>query len=382
MAAEGNTYFSFPEEEEKVLAFWNEIDAFHTSLKLTEDKPEFSFFDGPPFATGTPHYGHLLASTVKDIVPRYATMTGHHVERRFGWDTHGLPIEHIIDKKLNITCKEDVYAFGIDNYNNECRAIVSTYAEEWRKTIGRLGRWIDFDDDYKTMYPTFMESIWWAFKELFDKDQVYRGYKVMPYSTGCTTPLSNFEAQQNYKDVNDPAITIAFNVIGQEKTKLVAWTTTPWTLPSNLALCVNPEFEYVKIYDENKDTYFILLESLIKTLYKKPAQEKYKVVEKIKGKDLVGLKYEPLFPYFVDEYKDTGFRVLGDSYVSNDSGTGIVHQAPAFGEDDNRVCLEHGVIREDTPAPNPIDDVGKFTKEVSDFTGMYVKDADKEITSC
>ncbi|CAG99966.1 isoleucine--tRNA ligase ILS1 [Kluyveromyces lactis] len=379
MAAEGNTYFSFPEEEEKVLAFWNEIDAFHTSLKLTEDKPEFSFFDGPPFATGTPHYGHLLASTVKDIVPRYATMTGHHVERRFGWDTHGLPIEHIIDKKLNITCKEDVYAFGIDNYNNECRAIVSTYAEEWRKTIGRLGRWIDFDDDYKTMYPTFMESIWWAFKELFDKDQVYRGYKVMPYSTGCTTPLSNFEAQQNYKDVNDPAITIAFNVIGQEKTKLVAWTTTPWTLPSNLALCVNPEFEYVKIYDENKDTYFILLESLIKTLYKKPAQEKYKVVEKIKGKDLVGLKYEPLFPYFVDEYKDTGFRVLGDSYVSNDSGTGIVHQAPAFGEDDNRVCLEHGVIREDTPAPNPIDDVGKFTKEVSDFTGMYVKDADKEI---
>lgn len=379
MAAEGNTYFSFPEEEEKVLAFWNEIDAFHTSLKLTEDKPEFSFFDGPPFATGTPHYGHLLASTVKDIVPRYATMTGHHVERRFGWDTHGLPIEHIIDKKLNITCKEDVYAFGIDNYNNECRAIVSTYAEEWRKTIGRLGRWIDFDDDYKTMYPTFMESIWWAFKELFDKGQVYRGYKVMPYSTGCTTPLSNFEAQQNYKDVNDPAITIAFNVIGQEKTKLVAWTTTPWTLPSNLALCVNPEFEYVKIYDENKDTYFILLESLIKTLYKKPAQEKYKVVEKIKGKDLVGLKYEPLFPYFVDEYKDTGFRVLGDSYVSNDSGTGIVHQAPAFGEDDNRVCLEHGVIREDTPAPNPIDDVGKFTKEVSDFTGMYVKDADKEI---
>ncbi|QEU61349.1 Ils1 [Kluyveromyces lactis] len=379
MAAEGNTYFSFPEEEEKVLAFWNEIDAFHTSLKLTEDKPEFSFFDGPPFATGTPHYGHLLASTVKDIVPRYATMTGHHVERRFGWDTHGLPIEHIIDKKLNITCKEDVYAFGIDNYNNECRAIVSTYAEEWRKTIGRLGRWIDFDDDYKTMYPTFMESIWWAFKELFNKDQVYRGYKVMPYSTGCTTPLSNFEAQQNYKDVNDPAITIAFNVIGQEKTKLVAWTTTPWTLPSNLALCVNPEFEYVKIYDENKDTYFILLESLIKTLYKKPAQEKYKVVEKIKGKDLVGLKYEPLFPYFVDEYKDTGFRVLGDSYVSNDSGTGIVHQAPAFGEDDHRVCLEHGVIREDTPAPNPIDDVGKFTKEVSDFTGMYVKDADKEI---
>ena len=189
MAADSNSFFSFPKEEEKVLAFWNEIDAFQTSLKLTEGKPEFSFFDGPPFATGTPHYGHLLASTVKDIVPRYATMTGHHVERRFGWDTHGLPIEHIIDKKLKITCKEDVYKFGIDKYNDECRAIVMTYADEWRKTIGRLGRWIDFDNDYKTMYPSFMESIWWAFKELYEKDQVYRGFRVMPYSTGCTTCL-------------------------------------------------------------------------------------------------------------------------------------------------------------------------------------------------
>lgn len=379
MAADSNSFFSFPKEEEKVLAFWNEIDAFQTSLKLTEGKPEFSFFDGPPFATGTPHYGHLLASTVKDIVPRYATMTGHHVERRFGWDTHGLPIEHIIDKKLKITCKEDVYKFGIDKYNDECRAIVMTYADEWRKTIGRLGRWIDFDNDYKTMYPSFMESIWWAFKELYEKDQVYRGFRVMPYSTGCTTPLSNFEAQQNYKEVNDPAVTIAFTVIGQEKTQLVAWTTTPWTLPSNLALCVNPDFEYVKIYDENRDMNFILLESLIKTLYKKPAQEKYKVVEKIKGKDLIGWKYEPLFPYFAEDFRETGFRVLGDSYVSNDSGTGIVHNAPAFGEDDHRVCLEQGVISEDKPFPNPIDDAGRFTSEVTDFEKMYVKDADKEI---
>ncbi|KAG0675648.1 isoleucine--tRNA ligase [Kluyveromyces marxianus] len=379
MSAEGSTFFSFPREEEKVLAFWNEIDAFQTSLKLTEGKPEFSFFDGPPFATGTPHYGHLLASTVKDIVPRYATMTGHHVERRFGWDTHGLPIEHIIDKKLKITCKEDVYEYGIENYNNECRAIVMTYADEWRKTIGRLGRWIDFDNDYKTMYPSFMESIWWAFKELHDKDQVYRGFRVMPYSTGCTTPLSNFEAQQNYKEVNDPAVTIAFNVVGQEKTKLVAWTTTPWTLPSNLALCVNPEFEYVKIYDEKKDTYYILMESLIKALYKKPAQEKYKVVEKIKGKDLIGLKYEPLFPYFVKDFGEIAFRVIGDSYVSNDSGTGIVHNAPAFGEDDHRVCLANGIITEDSPLPNPVDDNGKFTEEVTDFAKVYVKDADKEI---
>lgn len=379
MSDNSSTHFSFPREEEKVLAFWDEIDAFHTSLKITEDKPEFSFFDGPPFATGTPHYGHILASTIKDIVPRYATMTGHHVERRFGWDTHGLPIEHIIDKKLKITCKEDVFKFGIDNYNNECRAIVMTYADEWRKTIGRLGRWIDFDNDYKTMYPSFMESEWWSFKELFNKGQVYRGFRVMPYSTGCTTPLSNFEAQQNYKDVNDPAVTIGFNVIGQDKTQLVAWTTTPWTLPSNLALCVNPEFEYVKIYDEKRDRYFILMESLIKTLYKKPKDEKFKVVEKIQGKDLVGLKYEPLFPYFAKEMSETAFKVMGDSYVTNDSGTGIVHNAPAFGEEDYNVCLRYGIFVEGGFFPNPVDDAGKFTSDVTDYQGLYVKDADKEI---
>ncbi|SCV99735.1 LAFE_0B01354g1_1 [Lachancea fermentati] len=372
-------HFSFPKEEEKILAFWNEIDAFHTSMKLTEDKPEFSFFDGPPFATGTPHYGHILTSTVKDIVPRYATMNGYHVERRFGWDTHGLPIEHIIDKKLGITCKEDVYKMGIENYNNECRNIVMTYANEWRKTIGRVGRWIDFDNDYKTMYPSFMESTWWAFKQLFEKGQVYRGFRVMPYSTGCTTPLSNFEAQQNYKDVNDPAVTIAFKVAGEEKTYLVAWTTTPWTLPSNLSLCVNPEFEYVKIYDEKKDKYFILLESLIKTLYKKPANEKFKVVEKIAGKDLIGVKYEPLFPYFAEEYGSKAFRVIGGSYVTSDSGTGIVHNAPAFGEEDYTACLENGIFTEDDEVANPVDDAGKFTSRVTDFANLYVKDADKEI---
>ena len=373
------SHFSFPREEEKILQNWNDIDAFHTSLKLTEGKPEFSFFDGPPFATGTPHYGHILASTTKDIVPRYATMNGYHVERRFGWDTHGLPIEHIIDKKLKITCKDDVYKFGIDNYNNECRKIVMTYADEWRKTIGRMGRWIDFDNDYKTMYPTFMESIWWAFKQLYEKDQVYRGFKVMPYSTGCTTPLSNFEAQQNYKDVYDPAVTVGFDSVDEEKTQFVAWTTTPWTLPSNMALCVNPDYEYVKIYDEKKDKYFILMESLIKTLYKKPAQEKYKVVQKYKGSDLVGLKYKPLYPYFVDGFGEKAFRIISDSYVTNDSGTGIVHNAPAFGEEDYNACLKNGIISEEDKVPNPLDDAGKFTEEIGDYKGVYVKDADKLI---
>ncbi|KAH3676013.1 hypothetical protein WICMUC_002309 [Wickerhamomyces mucosus] len=377
--AKSTAPFSFPLEEEKVLQHWEDINAFQRSLELTEGKPEFSFYDGPPFATGTPHYGHILASTIKDIVPRYATMNGFHVERRFGWDTHGVPVEHEIDKKLGITGKQDVMAMGIDKYNAECRAIVMRYASEWRKTIGRLGRWIDFDNDYKTLYPSFMESTWWVFKQLFDKEQVYRGVRVMPYSTGLTTPLANFEAQQNYKDVLDPAVTVAFPLLDDPNTILVAWTTTPWTLPSNIALAVNPDFEYVKIFDEKAQKHYILLESLIKTLYKKPAAEKYKVVEKIQGKDLVGLKYEPLFDYFYDKFKDTGFRVIGGDYVSKESGSGIVHQAPAFGEEDFNVATAAGVIKEDLLPPNPVDDNGCFTKEVTLWEGVYVKDADHKI---
>ncbi|ONH66342.1 Isoleucine--tRNA ligase, cytoplasmic [Cyberlindnera fabianii] len=371
--------FSFPKEEEKILAMWNDIDAFQRSLELTEGKPEFAFFDGPPFATGTPHYGHILASTIKDIVPRYATMNGFHVERKFGWDTHGVPVEHEIDKKLGITGKHDVMAMGIDKYNAECRAIVMRYADEWRKTIGRLGRWIDFDNDYKTLYPEFMESVWWVFKQLFDKNQVYRGVRVMPYSTGLTTPLANFEAQQNYKEVMDPAVTIGFQTVDDPNTFFVAWTTTPWTLPSNIALAVHPDLEYVKIYDEKKEKYFILIESLIKTLYKKPAAEKYKVVEKIMGKDLVGKQYVPLFDFFYEKFKSTGFRIIGADYVSAESGTGIVHQAPAFGEEDFNAATAAGVITEELLPPNPVDDNGCFTKEVSLWEGIYVKDADKKI---
>lgn len=377
--AEESTFFNFPNEEEKVIERWSEIDAFKKSLDLTKDLPRFAFFDGPPFATGTPHYGHILASTVKDIIPRFATMNGYYVERRFGWDTHGLPVEHEIDKKLGITGKDDVMNMGIDKYNAECRSIVMRYADEWRSTIKRLGRWIDMDDDYKTLYPEFMESVWWAFKQLFDKNAVYRGLRVMPYSTGCTTPLSNFEAQQNYKDVNDPSVTVGFPLVDDENTWLVAWTTTPWTLPSNLALAVHPDLEYVKIFDEEKQRHYILLESLLKTLYKKPAAAKYKVVEKIKGKQLEGLKYKPLFPYFYETFKDHGFRVITADYVTDDSGTGVVHQSPAFGEADFAAATAAGVINENRQPPNPINDTGKFTSEVPDFEGVYVKDADKLI---
>ncbi|BFZ57160.1 isoleucine--tRNA ligase [Savitreella phatthalungensis] len=371
--------FSVTKEEERVLALWKDIDAFRTSLKLSEGRPRYTFYDGPPFATGLPHHGHLLASTIKDTVTRYAHSTGHYVERRFGWDTHGLPVEHEIDKKLGITGKDDVMAMGIGKYNAECRAIVMRYASEWRATIERMGRWIDFDNDYKTLNPSFMESVWWVFKQLYCKGYVYRGFKVMPYSTGCTTPLSNFEAQQNYRDVPDPAVTIGFPLEDDGGTMLLAWTTTPWTLPSHLALAVNPKFEYIKIKDGESGRFYVLLESLLRTLYKDPKKAKYEVVEKFKGEQLVGLKYVPPFDYFRKDYGDRAFRVIAADYVTDDSGTGIVHQAPAFGEEDFEACLKNGIFDRDVPPPCPLDDKGCFTDVVSDFAGQYVKDADKDI---
>ncbi|KAG8843859.1 isoleucine--tRNA ligase [Tulasnella sp. 330] len=371
--------FSFPKEEEKVIAYWREINAFKTSLKQSEGRPVFSFYDGPPFATGLPHYGHILAGTIKDIVTRHAHASGFYVERRFGWDTHGLPVEHEIDKKLGITGKDDVIAMGIDKYNAECRAIVMRYSSEWRRTVERMGRWIDFDNDYKTLNAPYMESVWWVFGQLYNKELVYRGLRVMPYSTGCTTPISNFEAGLDYREVGDPAVTVAFPLVDDPKTSLLAWTTTPWTLPSNLGLCVHPDFNYIKIHDEARDENFIIHEGLLGTLYKDPKKTKYKKIGSFKGTDMKGWRYVPLFEYFTEQYEDRAFRVLVDTYVTSDSGTGIVHQAPAFGEDDHRVAVANGVVRADEMPPCPIDDSGKFTKEVPDFAGQYVKTADKEI---
>ncbi|EQB45590.1 isoleucyl-tRNA synthetase [Colletotrichum gloeosporioides Cg-14] len=364
----------FPKEEVEIIKKWREIKAFER-----QGKPLYTFYDGPPFATGLPHYGHLLASTIKDIIPRYWSMKGFHVERRFGWDTHGLPIEHEIDKKLGISGKAAVMKLGLKNYNAECRSIVMRYSEEWRHTIERLGRWIDFDNDYKTMDPTFMESEWWVFKQLFDKGAVYQGHRVMPYSTALTTALSNFEANQNYQDVTDPAIVISFPLRDDPETHLLAWTTTPWTLPSHLGLAAHPEFEYIKIQDEKSGKKYIILEKLLNTLYKDPKKAKYKVLEKIRGKEMLGWLYEPPFNYFYEEYKDVAFRVLNAEYVTDDSGTGIVHQAPAFGEDDYNVALAAGIITENRPPPDPIDDKGHFGPRISDFAGMHVKEADKHI---
>ena len=380
---EGKDY-SFPEEETKVLAFWGRIDAFREQLRRTSGREEFVFFDGPPFATGLPHYGHILAGTIKDIVTRYASTTGYHVERRFGWDCHGLPVEHEIDKAFAIKGKADVLAMGIDKYNEECRSIVMRYSSEWRKTITRVGRWIDFDNDYKTLDPTFMESVWWVFKRLHEKGLVYRGFKVMPYSTACNTPLSNFEAGLDYRDVSDPAVLVKFPVINNEKTYLVAWTTTPWTLPANMALCVNPDFDYCYLQNPLDEMLIVadLRKSFIPGATKKnkidTLSDGWRVVKTVKGSELAGLQYTPIFDCFVAVHSARAFVVTCDKYVTSDSGTGIVHQAPAYGEDDYRVCLENKIILKGEALPDLVDANGCFTEQAPQpVAGMYIKDADK-----
>jgi isoleucyl-tRNA synthetase len=381
--------FSFTEAEKKILKLWNENNIFQKTLDKTKNKPPYTFYDGPPFATGLPHYGHLVASTIKDIIPRYFTMQGHYVERRWGWDCHGLPIEHEIDKKLGMSAQEAVKKLGIKGYNDECRKIVQRYTSEWQETIERLGRWADFENCYKTMDSTFMESVWWVFKKLWDQGLVYRGTKVMPFSTALQTPLSNFEASSNFKDIQDPAITVLFKVFFDQQfpdecakaikpckypTYFATWTTTPWTLPANLALCVSPNISYVKVFDSKFEIYIILAEECVKN-YKQ--LKNASVVERYSGNDLVGEGYEGLFfcsNDFNEKSGDNALIVLADEFVKTDTGTGIVHMAPAFGEDDARVCQSAGI-----KPICPIDDNGCFTDEVFDYKGLYVKDADKQI---
>lgn len=366
-----------PKEEVATLEFWEKNGMFQTAVMQSKFRPRYTFYDGPPFATGLPHYGHLLAGTIKDIIPRYAHQSGYHVERRFGWDCHGLPVEYEVDKEHGIQGPEDVLKIGIKSYNDRCRAIVMKYSAQWELITKRLGRWIEFENDYRTMYPSFMESVWWVFKELFNKGLVYRGVKVMPFSTACATPLSNFEAGQNYRDVQDPAIIVSFPLDSDPTVEFIAWTTTPWTLTSNLALCVHPEKEYAKIFDKQQNRTFILMSVRLPTLFR---FGEYEVLESFLGKQLENVSYQPIFGYFSNLKQERGaFRVLCDAYVTEDTGTGVVHQAPYFGEDDFRVCTANRIIWQDAPIICPVDATGRFTAEVSDFTGMYVKDADKLI---
>ncbi len=360
----------FPELEAEILKFWEKHDTFRKSLAIRKGAPEFVFYDGPPFATGLPHYGHLLAGTIKDIVPRYQTMRGHFVERRFGWDCHGLPVEYEMEQELKISGKRDIEKMGVDRFNESCRGIVLRYTREWRQIVTRMGRWVDFDNDYKTMDTSYMESIWWVFKSLWDKGLVYEGNKILPYCPRCATPLSNFETNQGYEEVQDPAITIRFALRDQPRTFILAWTTTPWTLPSNLALAVGPAIRYAKVRD-GQDLYYLAKDRL-PVYYKKPDQ--YELLEELDGTALVGMRYEPLFPYFKDAEAQGAFRVFAADFVSTEDGTGVVHIAPGFGEDDYRLGREAGL-----PVACPVDEEGRFTSAVSDYAGREVKEADSDI---
>ena len=362
---------SFPKMEESILRFWDENEIFQKSISNREGSDEFVFYDGPPFATGLPHYGHILAGTIKDIIPRYQTMKGRKVERRFGWDCHGLPVEYEMEKELGISGKTQIEEFGIAKFNEACRGIVLRYTEEWRDVVTRMGRWVDFDDDYKTMDLDYMETIWWVFKQLWESGYVYEGYYILPYSPALATPLSNFEVNLGgYHEVTDPAITIRFELVDEPGTYVLAWTTTPWTLPSNLGLALGPDIDYVKVKDG--DSYYILGKDRLAAYYQQESE--YQIVWTRKGRELAGLHYKPLFPYFAELDSDGAFRAHVADYVTTEDGTGIVHIAPGFGEDDYNVLKETGL-----PVPVPLDAECRFTSEVPEYEGQFVKDADREI---
>ncbi len=358
--------------EEEIIQLWEEQDTFKKSLEIRKDSEEFVFYDGPPFATGLPHYGHLLAGTIKDIIPRYQAMRGHYVSRRFGWDCHGLPIEALAQEALGLAGAPAIQEAGVDVFNEQCRSMVTTYVEEWEKTVTRMGRWVDFENDYKTMDTPFMETIWWVFSELWKQGRIYKAHRIMPYSWKLNTPLSNFEAGRNYQDVQDPAITVRVRLLDFEfeNASALIWTTTPWTLPSNLAICAGPNIDYVAIKDKETHDVFVLAQARLAAYYKK--EEEYEILKTLKGSELKGLKYEPIFDFFADN--ENSFQILNDDFVSTEDGTGIVHMAPAYGEDDYRICREVGI-----PLVDPLNEDCIFTTQVPDYAGQFCKDADKSI---
>lgn len=386
--------FSIPENETEILKFWKENKCFEVSNAKNKNNKKFVFYDGPPFATGLPHYGHILSGTIKDTIGRFYNQKGFYVERRFGWDCHGLPVEYEIDKKLKIVDRNQILNMGVAKYNEECRNIVDKYTNEWEEIVERMGRWVDFKGGYKTMDVSFMESVWFIFKKIFDRNRVYRGFKIMPFSTACKTAMSNFEATQNYKDVSDPSVLVCFPALNAtmfEKYKevnFVAWTTTPWTLPANCALCINPSFTYVLFVLEKEPEKGYVMEKERVSIYLKNAIVK----QEIKGVDLVGLEYEQPFTCY-EEYRKKGFfRILSGEFVTRDSGTAIVHCAPSFGEEDYKVFLRQKLIGKNEEPPCHIDENGKFTIPLENFfrkehvlekslLGFYIKDADKIILS-
>lgn len=356
------------EREADVLKVWRATDACLKTVKEQVDKPLFRTFDGPPFATGLPHYGHILAGTIKDTVLRYQTMQGFSVPRRFGWDCHGLPVENEIEKAKELSGAPSIEQFGVANFNEECRSIVMRYSKEWETTVDRMARWVDFADTYRTMDFEYMNSVWWVFKELWDKGLVYEGFKVMPFSAKLGTPLSNFEANLNYRDVDDPSVTIKYPLCDEPDVSLLIWTTTPWTLVSNLAVVVHPELDYVQVEYEGEQ--FILAKARLGAYFK----DEPRIIKQLKGSDLSGKRYHPPFEFFLEKASPNSFQVLCDDFVEASDGTGLVHAAPAFGEMDFFVCARAGI-----EIVCPVDQNGRFTDEIEPYAGQFVKDADKAI---
>jgi isoleucyl-tRNA synthetase len=357
--------------DEAVLAFWEENNTFQKSVEQRPVENSYVFYDGPPFATGLPHYGHIMTSIIKDVMPRFFTMKGCRVERRFGWDCHGVPVEFEMEKELDLKGRADIEAMGIADFNEACRGIVLRYTREWQNIITRIGRWVDFNNDYKTMNPEYMESVWWVFKTLWEKGLIYQDYKVVHYSWRLATPYSNFEATLDdaYRERQDPSVIVKFK-LDNEDSYILAWTTTPWTLPANMALAVSPEITYAKIKSDD-DIIYVLAKSLLDEHFKRG---EYDVVAEFSGAKLVGQTYQPLLPYFSDKKTEGAFRVISGDFVSDTDGTGIVHIAPAFGEDDFFISRA-----KDIPMVNPVDDNGNFTTEVGDFAGMNVFEANRSI---
>ncbi len=379
----------FPKLEEEMAVFWEKHKIFERSISERPAKHTYIFYDGPPFATGLPHYGHLLQSAIKDAVPRYATMNGYRVPRRWGWDCHGLPVETLIEQKLKLNSKRDIETYGIEKFNEACHEAVLQYVSEWKKYVRRIGRWVDFDGAYKTMDASYIESVWWSFAELWKKKMIYKDLRVSFYCPRCSTPLSNFEIAMgnSYLDAEDPSITIKFKVAGEEKTYLLAWTTTPWTLPANVALAVNPDEIYVKAYFTDTGESFIFADKLTSSVLRDflplltDGDVPFEIVEKMKGSQLVGMEYEPLYPLSKAALERLTaregkriYRVVPMAYVSMEDGTGIVHTAPAFGEEDFLASKTH-----DLPVLATVDDEGRQRPELGIAIGLPIKESDAVI---
>ncbi len=357
---------NFSKQEEKTLKFWKENEIFEKSIKQRPKENTYRFYDGPPFVTGLPHYGHLLGSIAKDIYPRFQTMKGKRVRRVWGWDCHGLPVENQVEEKLGLENRSDIEKVGLEKFIQECRNYVSETSSEWNWYIDHIGRWVDLENAYRTMDLDYMESVIWAFKQLYDQDLIYQGYRVSLFCPRCSTPVSKFEIamDNSYTDVTDKAVTIKFKVKDKENLYLLAWTTTPWTLPANTAIAVGENIDYVQVKVD--DEQYILAKKLKDQYFPESP-----VVKEYQGKDLVGWDYEQLFPQLEVNPKK-GLRVIATDFVSTEEGTGLVHEAPGFGEEDFQAAQEH-----DIPILMNVDEQGKYTEEMGDWAGTYVKDADQ-----